>query len=65
MPQAQIAYVDIYNDDCIFPAILQAYDAVAGWITANGHQIAESPREIWHSGPTDDNRHMEIAWPYR
>ena len=22
MPEAQIAYVDIYNDDCIFPAIL-------------------------------------------
>ena len=32
-----------------FPVILGAYDAGADWIQKNGHEMAEPPREIWHS----------------
>ena len=44
-----------------FPAILGAYDAAADWIQKNDYQMAESPREIWHSGPGQDAK-MEIVW---
>lgn len=47
-----------------FPAILGAYDAAADWIQKNGYQIAESPREIWHSGP-GANPKMEIVWLFK
>jgi|TARA_B100000809_G_C15030076_1_gene491630 hypothetical protein len=30
---------------------------VHDWITANGYNIADSPREIWHDEDT-----IEIAW---
>jgi len=47
-----------------FPAILGAYDAAADWIQKNGYAMAESPREVWHSGP-DDNPKMEIVWLFK
>lgn len=47
-----------------FPAILGAYDAAADWIQKNGYQMAESPREIWHSGPGQDAK-MEIVWLFK
>lgn len=47
-----------------FPAILGAYDAAADWIQKNGYQMAESPREIWHSGLGQDAK-MEIVWLFK
>lgn len=47
-----------------FPAILGAYDAAADWIQKNGYQMAEPPREIWHSGPGEDAK-MEIVWLFK
>ena len=47
-----------------FPAILGAYDAAADWIQKNGYQMAESPREVWHSGPGEDAK-MEIVWLFK
>ena len=47
-----------------FPNILGAYDAAADWIQKNGYQMAEPPREVWHSGP-GDNPKMEIVWLYK
>ena len=47
-----------------FPAILGAYDAAADWIQKNGYQMAESPREVWHSGPGTDPK-MEIVWLFK
>ena len=47
-----------------FPAILGAYDAAADWINKNGYAMAESPREVWHSGPGEDAR-MEIVWLFK
>jgi effector-binding domain-containing protein len=47
-----------------FPDILGAYDAAADWIQKNGYQMAESPREVWHSGPGEDAK-MEIVWLFK
>ena len=47
-----------------FPAILGAYDAAADWIQKNGYEMAESPREVWHSGPGEDAK-MEIVWLFK
>jgi DNA-binding transcriptional MerR regulator len=47
-----------------FPAILDAYDAAADWIQKNGYQMAERPREVWHSGP-GENARMEIVWLFK
>jgi effector-binding domain-containing protein len=49
-----------------FPTILGAYDAAADWIQKNGYQMAESPREIWHSGPGGrEEPKMEIVWLFK
>lgn len=47
-----------------FPAILGAYDAAADWIQKNGYAMAESPREVWHTGPGPDAQ-MEIVWLFK
>lgn len=47
-----------------FPAILDAYDAAADWINKNGYVMAEPPREIWHSAPSDNSK-MEIVWLFK
>jgi len=47
-----------------FPAILGAYDAAADWIQKNGYQMAEPPREVWHSGPGEEPK-MEIVWLFK
>lgn len=60
----QAACVMTVGPETDFPTILGAYDAAADWIQKNGHQMAESPREIWHSGP-GDNPKMEIAWLFK
>jgi DNA-binding transcriptional MerR regulator len=60
----ETAVVNITNDQCQFPAILGAYDAAYDWIQTHGHEIAESPREVWLSRP-DEELHMQIVWPYR
>lgn len=60
----QVAYVILYGDQCRFPAILEGYDAVFDWIRQNGYEIADSPREIWHGQP-GENECMEIALPFQ
>ncbi|MBV6450431.1 MAG: hypothetical protein MHPDNHAH_01155 [Anaerolineales bacterium] len=58
------ACVPITGDQCEFPAILGAYDAAADWIQSNGYQIAEPPREVWHTGP-DENPRWEVVWLFQ
>jgi effector-binding domain-containing protein len=60
----QAACVTMLGEQCDFPAILGAYDAAADWIQKNGYQMAEPPREIWHSGPAEDPK-MEIVWLFK
>lgn len=57
-----LAYVTLKDEQCHFPAILEAYDALHDWITEKGYDITEPPREIWLS---DDDEQIEVAWPFR
>ncbi len=58
------ASVMLTGDQCNFPAILTAYDTASDWIQKNGHQIAEPPREVWHTGPAVIPK-SEIVWLFR
>jgi DNA-binding transcriptional MerR regulator len=58
-----VAYVTVEDEQCQFPGILQAYDAVHDWITRKGCDIEESPREIWMD--SEKMKKIEIAWPFR
>lgn len=58
------ASVTMIGAQCDFPAILGAYDAAADWIQKNGYQMAEPPREVWHSPPGAQAK-MEIIWLFK
>jgi len=60
----EAACVTMLGAQCDFPDILGAYDAAADWIQKNGYQMAESPREVWHSAPGPDAK-MEIVWLFK
>jgi DNA-binding transcriptional MerR regulator len=57
LPAGEIAYATVTGDDCAFPRILGAYDAIARWVSENERQAACPPREIY----VDESR-WEIAW---
>ena len=65
LPAGDVAYTVAIGEQTIFPGIIGAYDAVAGWATANNRELAGPPREIYLNEVTDDRPHMEIAWPIR
>jgi DNA-binding transcriptional MerR regulator len=63
-----VAYTFTTVEQARFPEILQAYDAVHEWIRQSGHQITESPREIYLAPEEEVSQHepfIEIAWPFR
>ena len=63
-----VAYTTTTVEQARFPEILQAYDAVHEWIRQRGHQISESPREIYLAAEDEVGQHepfIEIAWPFR
>ncbi len=62
----QAACVMTVGPETDFPVILGAYDAAADWVQKNGHEMAEPPREIWHSGPGGSvELKMEIVWLFK
>jgi DNA-binding transcriptional MerR regulator len=66
LPASEVAYTTVSGNQCQFPEIIGAYDAIAQWVAANGRELAGSPREIYMSDPSkgEENR-WEIAWPIR
>jgi DNA-binding transcriptional MerR regulator len=48
-PQTQ-AYATVIRDDCFYPRIMQAYDAVAAHVAAAGLAACAPPREIYIAG---------------
>jgi DNA-binding transcriptional MerR regulator len=60
----KLASVMLHKEQCEFPAVLEGYDVAYDWIRKNGYEPIESPREIWHSEPGEDER-LEIALPFR
>jgi DNA-binding transcriptional MerR regulator len=58
------ACVTLLGAQCAFPAVLNGYDATAEWIQTNGYEIAESPREVWHTPPGNDEK-IEVIWLFK
>ena len=58
------ACVVITGDQCHYPELLGAYDAAADWISRNGYETAQPPREVWYTGPGPDAK-WEIVWLFK
>jgi effector-binding domain-containing protein len=66
LPAGEVAFTIATGEQCRFPEIIGAYDAVARWAKENGRQLDGSPREIYHSDPhKGEEDRFEIAWPIR
>ena len=64
LPAGELAVTFAEAEQCDFPHILGAYDAIARWATEHGRQLDCSPREVYLS--TDDEPlRIQIAWPLR
>lgn len=63
LPGGPAAVVVAEGEYGVFPRILEAYDAGYDWIIQNGHQIVESPREVWVGDPVSQGP-FEIVWRY-
>jgi effector-binding domain-containing protein len=64
LPAGDVAFTSVSGDDCAFPEILGAYDAIVRWAQANSREFAGSPREVYLSGP-DEPQSWEVVWPLR
>ena len=66
LPAGEVAFTIATGDQCRFPDIIGAYDAVAHWAKESGREFAGPPREIYHSDPdAGEQARFEIAWPIR
>ena len=66
LPAAEVAFTIATGDQCRFPEIIGAYDAVARWAKESGRELDGPPREIYHSDPDPgEEARFEIAWPIR
>ena len=64
LPAGEVAFTAVTGDDCAFPQILGAYDAIVRWAQENSREFAGSPREVYLSGP-DEPQSWEVVWPLR
>ncbi len=65
---SKVASTTITRDQAQFTDILEAYDAVFGWIRQQRHKVTGPPREIYVGNPertNPDDPFIEIAWPFR
>ena len=58
------ACVVIIGEQCHYPELLSAYDAAADWISQNGFETSQPPREVWYTGPGPDAK-WEIVWLFK
>jgi DNA-binding transcriptional MerR regulator len=66
LPAGDVAFTIATGDQCRFPEIIGAYDAVARWVKESGRELDGSPREIYYSDPdAGEEARIEIAWPIR
>ena len=64
LPAAEVAFTVARGDQCRYPHIVGAYDAVWEWAKEHGRDVAGPPREIYRSSAGEE-RAFEIAWPLR
>ena len=66
LPAGEVAYTLARAEQCEFPEILGAYDAVARWVKEQGRELDGPPREIYLWDPAaGETPLIEIAWPLR
>jgi effector-binding domain-containing protein len=66
LPAGEVAFTVATGDQCRFPEIIGAYDAVARWAKESGRELDGPPREIYRSDPdAGEEARFEIAWPIR
>jgi len=63
LPGGPAAVVVAEGEYAHFPKILEAYDAGYDWIVRHGHNMVESPREVWIGSP-ESNGPFEIVWRF-
>ena len=64
LPAGEVAVTTAEGDECDFPRVLGAYDAIARWASEHGRTLVCSPREVYLSGDGEPLR-LQIAWPLR
>ena len=62
LPAGEIAFTEISGEQCRFPEILGAYDAVYRWIREHGREASGPSREIYLAGPRGGEQ-VQIAVP--
>jgi effector-binding domain-containing protein len=62
LPAGEIAFTEISGEQCQFPQILGAYEAVYRWAKENAREPSGPAREIYVSGPGVDEQ-LQIAVP--
>jgi DNA-binding transcriptional MerR regulator len=62
LPAGEIAFTEIRGEQCVFPQILGAYEAVYRWAKEHGREASGPAREIFLRGPGGDEQ-LQIAVP--
>ena len=62
LPAGEIAFTEITGEQCHFPQILGAYEAVYRWAKEHGREVSGPAREIYLAGP-GGNEQLQIAVP--
>jgi DNA-binding transcriptional MerR regulator len=62
LPAGEIAFTEISGEQCQFPQILGAYEAVYRWAKEHGREASGPAREIYLSGPGGAEQ-LQIAVP--
>jgi effector-binding domain-containing protein len=62
LPAGEVAFTEISGEQCRFPEILGAYDAVYRWVREQGREASGPAREIYLRGPGADEQ-LQIAVP--
>jgi effector-binding domain-containing protein len=62
LPAGEVAFTEISGEQCQFPQILGAYEAVYRWAKENGREACGPAREIYLRGPGADEQ-LWIAVP--
>lgn len=62
LPAGEIAFTEISGEQCQFPQILGAYEAVYRWVKREGREANGPAREIYLRGPGGDEQ-LQIAVP--
>jgi DNA-binding transcriptional MerR regulator len=60
LPAQPIAVTLAEGEDCDFPRILEAYDAIVRWANEHGRSLAGPPREVCLQ---EEPLRLQVAWP--